>query len=157
MIDTTQTIGQEVPCPYSNKSAELFSNAKCPVVPTGDDLSTHSIVSPTSLQNIDGIENPHEILGNPVPATKDGNVPGLSWWLNPTPLQLFHALRRKRKEVEEHEAYAVAYIHAVVVENTWNEILKYEKLHEKECEAPTLERFEGKYGDTTIKTHINNF
>lgn len=110
-------------------------------------------VSSESLVNI---PYPDEIPGGRIPATGRGNSVDGSDWVNPTPSELFRALRRKQKYIEEHDAYAVAFVHSVVVDSTWDQILTYEDMHKDECETPTLNRFEGKYGDLTFKTHLNN-
>jgi len=103
-----------------------------------------------------GIHNAHVIPGGRIPATGRGNSSDGADWVNPTPAELFRALRRKNKPIEEEDAWSVAFVHSVVVDQTWAQILEYEELHKDECAEPTLHSFEGKYGQDSVKTKLFN-
>lgn len=93
-----------------------------------------------------------QIPGGVIPASGRGNSEDGAHWVNPTPAELFRALRRNNKIIDEEDAYAVAFIHSAVVDTTWDQIMQYEALHAHECDDITLNRFEGKYGHHTIKS-----
>merc|ERR1711879_823178 len=72
-------------------------------------------------------------------------------WVYPSPQQFYNALVRKKKEAPADAMDAVVYVHNVVNEETWQEILNREAMHKDSCATPTLQRFTGKYDDPTIK------
>jgi cytochrome c heme-lyase len=94
---------------------------------------------------------PLQIPGGRIPASGRGNSDDGAHWINPTPAELFRALRRNKKIIDEEDAFDVAFIHSAVVDSTWHLIMEYEELH-PECESVTLLRFEGKYGHHTLKS-----
>ncbi len=54
----------------------------------------------TSKEEFPNIDNPDEVPGGRIPSTGRGNSEDGSEWLNPTPAELFRALRRKDKHIE---------------------------------------------------------
>jgi hypothetical protein len=66
---------------------------------------------------------------NVIPAAGRGNSEDGRNWVNPSANQLFRALMRKEKPIEAQDAQAVAAVHVAVTDNTWREIMEYEKLH----------------------------
>jgi cytochrome c heme-lyase len=110
-----------------------------------------------ATEDLSKIEHGDEVPGGRIPATGRGNSEDGSDWVNPTPKELFRALRRKQKHIDEEDAFSVAFVHSAVVDQTWEQIMAYEALHADECDAPTLNRFEGKYGDHTIKTKLTHY
>ena len=110
-----------------------------------------------STEDLSKIAHADEVPGGRIPATGRGNSQDGADWVNPTPKELFRALRRKDKHIDEEDAFSVAFVHSVVVDQTWDQIMAYEALHADECSDPTLNRFEGKYGDHTIKTKLTHW
>jgi len=103
-------------------------------------------------------DDPHDdVLGLSIPSTGRGNSEDGSEWLNPSANQLFRALARKDKAIEYDDAMPVAQVHAVVTEQTWQQILEYEALYWKKCKAPKLARFEGLDGIYSVKAKINHY
>ena len=70
-------------------------------------------------QDFPGIEDPSLVLGGRIPATGRGNSEDGSEWVMPSVGQLVRALRRNQKDVEEGDATSVAFVHGVVVGETW--------------------------------------
>eukprot|EP00958_Prasinococcus_capsulatus_P024457 scaffold3826_cov407-Prasinococcus_capsulatus_cf.AAC.2 len=73
-------------------------------------------------------------------------------WTYPSPQMFYNALKRKGKDdnVEEKDMATVVAIHNNMNENTWREILKWERLHSAECDCPKLSRFFGRVGATGL-------
>ena len=104
----------------------------------------HSIAKVIKPENTD---NPHDIIpGIEIPATGRGNSESGEEWLNPSANQLYRSLARKDKAIEHEDSLSVAAVHAIVTQQTWENILVYEDLHSKQCPNPKLARFEGKDG-----------
>jgi len=76
-------------------------------------------------------------------------------WEYPSPQQFYNSLLRKNKDPDSQTMDAVVYVHNVVNEETWNQILAREAMHQDSCEVPTLQRFVGKYDDLTWKGRIS--
>jgi cytochrome c heme-lyase len=72
-------------------------------------------------------------------------------WVYPSPQQFFNALRRREKEAEEETMDAVVWVHNVVNESTWKEVLKYEESNFQKCPNPTLLRFVGRSEEISPK------
>ncbi|TPX31101.1 holocytochrome-c synthase [Synchytrium microbalum] len=65
-------------------------------------------------------------------------------WVYPSPQQFYNALRRKGWETPENDVPTMVAIHNFLNEACWQEILKWEKVHECDCKTPKLARFMGK-------------
>ena len=103
-------------------------------------------------------ENPHDIVpGMEIPATGRGNSESGQEWLNPSANQLYRALERKNKPIEHEDALSVAAVHAIVTEQTWQNIMIYEELHSAQCREPKLARFEGKDGFYSPKARLFHY
>ncbi|GAX76393.1 hypothetical protein CEUSTIGMA_g3838.t1 [Chlamydomonas eustigma] len=72
-----------------------------------------------------------------------------STWLFPSPQMVFNALKRKGKgdDVTEDDMESFIYAHNNMNENTWRQVMMWERLHSTECGAPTLLKFQGKPHD----------
>lgn len=57
-------------------------------------------------------------------------VDGASRWEYPSPQQFYNALRRKGWETPEEEIETMVDIHNFLNEEAWNEVLKWEAMHE---------------------------
>ena len=84
---------------------------------------------------------------NTIPATGRGNSEDGSAWLNPSASQLYRAMKRRDKPIEQSNDDAVAHVHELsvfnsrvycqscrhmhsrVTSNTWEAIMQYEALH----------------------------
>jgi len=72
----------------------------------------------------------------------------------PSERQFFKSTTAKGHEVDPSDMAMAVAIHNAVNEQTWKEILKYEKLHEKECATPVLARFLGRPGEISVKARF---
>lgn len=104
--------------------------------------------------DLDKIEHKDFVPGALIPATGRGNSADGAHWANPSPQQLFLALRRKDKPIQESDVFMVALIHSEVTQYTWNMIQEFEDLHKSECPNPSLKRFEGNYGKMSPKSFL---
>ena len=92
-------------------------------------------------------DDPHDIIpGMKIPATGRGNSESGEEWLNPSANQLYRSLGRKNKPIEHEDSLSVAAVHAIVTDQTWDNIMIYEGLHRTQCPTPKLARFEGRDG-----------
>ncbi|UKJ90683.2 cytochrome C-type heme lyase [Theileria orientalis] len=74
-------------------------------------------------------------------------------WVYPSVMQFYNALVLKDKVNDDTRYMSEAVkAHNEVNEISWNSILKWEKLHEKECKNPTLRRFVGRYNKHSPKS-----
>jgi len=81
-----------------------------------------------------------------------------STWTYPSPQMFYNALKRKGKgdDVTEHDVQVIVDIHNNMNESTWDEVMKYEKLHAEECPEPMLLKFCGKPDDLSPKARLKN-
>jgi len=79
-------------------------------------------------------------------------------WSYPSPQMFYNALKRKGKgdDVEEQDVQVIVDIHNNMNEITWDEVLRYEKLHEEEG-PPTLLKFCGRPEELTPKARIKSW
>lgn len=80
-------------------------------------------------------------------------------WVYPSPLQFYHALRRKNKDPDNDSDTmdAVVFAHNVTNEMTWDDIMKYERMHYEQCKDISLLRFIGRNDDLTIKGRFSSW
>ncbi|KAJ1972073.1 holocytochrome c synthase [Dimargaris verticillata] len=88
--------------------------------------------------------------------TSDGvDDPNASqYWVYPSSQQFHQALARKGWETPEEHVDMMVAIHNFLNEGCWQEVLKWEKLHEKECREPRLLRLRGRPDDLSPKARI---
>eukprot|EP00042_Codosiga_hollandica_P020768 m.69080 g.69080 ORF g.69080 m.69080 type:complete len:195 (-) comp50034_c0_seq1:1142-1726(-) len=91
-----------------------------------------------------------------IPAAGRGNSEDGKHWLNPSANQLHRALQRKDKPIEQADALAVAHMHEMITNGTWDAILEYEAFHAEQCDNPRLSRFHGMDGRYSPKARIMN-
>jgi len=103
-------------------------------------------------------EDPMEqVLGSSIPSTGRGNSEDGQEWLNPSANQLYRALERNDKKIDYADAMPVAQVHAIVTDQTWEQILEFESLYWKTCKNPRLARFEGLDGYYSFKAKVNHY
>jgi cytochrome c heme-lyase len=71
----------------------------------------------------------------------------------------YNALQRKNKAegVTEEDAETMVYVHNTMNENTWRQVLHWEKLHHQECADPRLHWFVGRPHDLSPKAKLWSF
>uniref|UniRef100_A0A2P2I022 Holocytochrome c-type synthase n=1 Tax=Hirondellea gigas TaxID=1518452 RepID=A0A2P2I022_9CRUS len=88
--------------------------------------------------------------------TKDGQH-----WVYPSPQMFWNAMlkkgwRWKDDDLKQQDMENIIRIHNVNNELAWQEILKWEALHYKECGNPRLKRFGGRAKDFSPRARIRN-
>ncbi|EKX52083.1 hypothetical protein GUITHDRAFT_65435, partial [Guillardia theta CCMP2712] len=88
-------------------------------------------------------------------------------WVYPSEQMFYNAMQRKGWEPNENDMHAassnapaaygqVVAIHNAVNEQTWKEVMKWEKLHCDECQQPKLLKFQGKPDQLSPKARIQS-
>ena len=134
---------------YKQRSKEPASGGVCPVdePPDTKDIALSHFHNMAKVIKKEDSHSPHDIIpGMEIPATGRGNSEDGQEWLNPSANQLYRSLKRKNKPIEHEDSLSVAAIHAIVTQQTWDNIMKYEDLHKTQCPSPKLARFEGRDG-----------
>ncbi|KXS13478.1 cytochrome c and c1 heme-lyase [Gonapodya prolifera JEL478] len=75
-------------------------------------------------------------------------------WVYPSPQQFYNALKRKGWETPEEEIPVMVQIHNFLNEACWHEILRWERMHQTACGAPTLLRFQGRPSELSPKARL---
>eukprot|EP00929_Paragymnodinium_shiwhaense_P120470 TRINITY_DN9241_c2_g1_i1.p1 TRINITY_DN9241_c2_g1~~TRINITY_DN9241_c2_g1_i1.p1 ORF type:complete len:250 (+),score=71.55 TRINITY_DN9241_c2_g1_i1:63-812(+) len=75
-------------------------------------------------------------------------------FMYPSEKQFFGAASAKGHQLDPNDMSTVVAIHNAVNEQTWQEILRYERFHAKDCAAPKLERFIGRPGELSPKARL---
>eukprot|EP00916_Digyalum_oweni_P006117 GHVL01010538.1.p1 GENE.GHVL01010538.1~~GHVL01010538.1.p1 ORF type:complete len:173 (+),score=14.70 GHVL01010538.1:23-541(+) len=76
-------------------------------------------------------------------------------WFYPSERQFYSATLKKGHSVNPADIKTVVQIHNAVNEQTWKQILEYEKLHD--CDNVKLAKFVGRPGEPTWKSRIYTF
>uniref|UniRef100_A0A0A9XZK1 Holocytochrome c-type synthase n=1 Tax=Lygus hesperus TaxID=30085 RepID=A0A0A9XZK1_LYGHE len=77
-------------------------------------------------------------------------------WVYPSQQRFYNAMKRKGWNPREEDLPYVLSFHNVINERAWQQVLEYEKLHEKECDAPKLLRFEGLPDTPSWKSQVKS-
>eukprot|EP00455_Lapot_gusevi_P041702 TRINITY_DN486_c0_g1_i2.p1 TRINITY_DN486_c0_g1~~TRINITY_DN486_c0_g1_i2.p1 ORF type:complete len:223 (-),score=36.69 TRINITY_DN486_c0_g1_i2:36-704(-) len=117
--------------------------------------------SEVKTKNNDQLPNICPAHWHKIPSTGRGNSEDGEAWENPSPRQLYSALKRKNKagDLEEEGAIdvdivkSVANAHATCTKKAWDAVLEFENLHKSSCSKPTLARFNGN-PEYTIKARF---
>lgn len=92
----------------------------------------------------------------PKAIVKEGESP---FWVYPSQQMFWNAMLRKgwrwkEEDVKEKDMEAIIKIHNANNEQAWQEVLKWEALHAKECCCPKLKSFGGKATDYSPRARI---
>lgn len=147
--------------PVTNGTPGVCPVAKKPVAANEPpDTSDHPLKAFACQKKVEQVENPvdekDKVSAKMIPANGRGNSEDGQHWLNPSANQLYRALKRNNKPIEDADSLDVAFIHEMVTDRTWNAVMEFENLHTRECAAPTLARFEGKDGIYSLKARMLN-
>ncbi|KAJ9076327.1 holocytochrome c synthase, variant 2 [Entomophthora muscae] len=141
-------------CPMHSKesatpAASNASPAACPMHRGDSTLKFNPDNNMPYLPNqaVNGQDSPLS-LEKVTSSIPKGNQPtgedSSSKWEYPSPQQFYNALVRKGYETPIESIETMVDIHNFLNEGAWEEILKWEKFHESECDDPKLLRFTGK-------------
>ena len=78
-------------------------------------------------------------------------------WQYPSEQMFFNAIARKGWRPKEEDMTNVIKIHNAVNERCWGEVMKWEKLHARECDCPKLLKFRGRPREYSPKARLLNF
>mmetsp|Transcript_31502 Transcript_31502/g.43855 ORF Transcript_31502/g.43855 Transcript_31502/m.43855 type:complete len:413 (-) Transcript_31502:261-1499(-) len=127
-----------------NMMFKNLQNGKAP-----SKLESDRIVSSIPRTNAEGL-----------PVHQEG-LEGIDNWVYPSPKMFWNAMDRKGKHPERYnpeDISGVVRIHNFVNEKAWNEILKWEAMHEDSCpKGPSLTSFKGKYDKLSAKGAMNKY
>lgn len=85
-----------------------------------------------------------------------------STWVYPSQQMFWNAMLRKgwrwqESDIQPHDMANIINIHNSNNEQAWREVLKWEALHARECDAPKLRRFGGKAKDYSPRARIRSW
>ena len=75
-------------------------------------------------------------------------------WEYPSPQQFYNALLRRNKTAEEDTMDMVVHVHNAVNEDSWKQVLEWERMYEHQCKEPSLQRFVGKSEEPSLKSRL---
>ncbi|XP_071494998.1 holocytochrome c-type synthase-like [Diadema antillarum] len=83
-------------------------------------------------------------------------------WVYPSAQMFWNAMLRKGwrwqpDEIEQEDMNNIIRIHNANNEQAWQEVLKWEALHAKECPCPKLESFGGRYNDLSPRARVRTW
>lgn len=92
-------------------------------------------------------------------ATEDGSK---QFWVYPSQQMFWNAMLRKgwqwkKDELKQNDMDNIIKIHNANNEQAWQEVLKWEALHAKECGNPRLKSFGGKAKDFSPRARIRSW
>ncbi|KAJ1921981.1 holocytochrome c synthase [Mycoemilia scoparia] len=85
---------------------------------------------------------------------KNAKDSGNEVWEYPSPQQFYNALARKGMPAPEDDIEMMVQIHNFLNEGAWQEVLKWEAMHNDECPFPRLERLQGRPNELSPKARI---
>lgn len=148
------------PLPYRGP-ARVFGNFQ--VMSFNDEIqpSRNEILNP--LNNMPNLSNEkvHTSQGKELGTTR--TVSGIPKsndeenWVYPSPQQYYNALARKNKNPEADTIDTMLFVHNVVNEVSWKQVLEWEDRYKNECPKVTLQRFTGMYGDNSIRGRFSTY
>ncbi|EDO45116.1 predicted protein [Nematostella vectensis] len=153
MHQSNQTSGEwKSECPASG----AMSAGRCPM--REDGLDPTNMMPPANQQ-----PSP----GQPFPLSTDRVVSSIpkggsnDKWVYPSPQMFWNAMVRKgwkweKDDLNPKDMGHIIKIHNANNERAWQEILKWEALHAKECRNPKLISFKGRAQDFTIRARIRS-
>ncbi|XP_035214541.1 cytochrome c-type heme lyase-like [Stegodyphus dumicola] len=149
-------------CPYKHNEKEMpQAKSECPVTGTSDDdVNPYNMMPPMN-------QNPAP--DQPFPLSKDREASTIpkagsenEVWVYPSQQMFWNAMLRKGWRWKESDIFPndmahIIRIHNVNNEAAWQEVLKWEALHAKECCNPKLKKFGGKAKDYSPRARIRSF
>ncbi|XP_058788770.1 holocytochrome c-type synthase [Phymastichus coffea] len=147
-------------CPVQHDSPPVHKKSECPVQHDVNDINPLNMMPK---------ENQNPAPDQPFPLSKDRQVSTIpkaseegGFWVYPSPQMFWNAMLRKGwrwkdEEVSPKDMDDIIKIHNANNEQAWQEVLKWEALHAKECMTPKLKSFGGKAKDYSPRARIRYF
>ncbi|KAJ8732643.1 hypothetical protein PYW07_015242 [Mythimna separata] len=151
-------------CPMHKKTDSKPEEAKkpseCPV--QGNDVNPYNMMPPANQQPAPDqpFELPTQRQVSSIPrAMPDGST---EFWVYPSQQMFWNAMLRKgwrwkNEDIKQKDMEDIIKIHNANNEQAWQEVLKWEALHAKECGHPRLKSFGGKASDYSPRARIRNW
>ncbi|KAK6639780.1 hypothetical protein RUM43_008055 [Polyplax serrata] len=142
-------------CPIRKKSSDKFIS-ECPISASSDFNFSNMMESPNQQPAPDQpfpLSNKRQISS--IPKT-DG-----SYWVYPSQQMFWNAMLRKgwrwkEDDIKPKDMDDIIKIHNANNEAAWQEVLKWEALHAKECNCPRLKSFGGKATSYSPRARIRH-
>lgn len=168
-IDQQQKYSQEIPpeCPMHQKhqkaeppKEEKVLVSECPVQ---NDVNPLNMMPPANQQPSPG--QPFKLPTERQTSTIPRAVPspeGKTHWEYPSQQMFWNAMLRKgwrwqKEEISPKDMDDIIKIHNANNEQAWQEVLKWEALHARECGNPKLKSFGGKAKDFSPRARIRSW
>ncbi|KAM8706574.1 hypothetical protein ACLKA7_010783 [Drosophila subpalustris] len=161
-------------CPMHQKNAEntsasavpphpkMQSASECPVQHDNSDVNPLNMMPPANQQPAKDqpFPLPTDRQTSTIPkVTEDGTV---QFWQYPSQQMFWNAMLRKgwrwkTEDVTQKDMGDIIRIHNANNEQAWQEVLKWEALHAKECGNPRLKSFGGKAKDFSPRARFRSW
>lgn len=147
-------------CPVQHDSVPTQKKSECPVQHDVNDINPLNMMPK---------ENQNPAPDQPFPLSKNRQVSTIpkaseegGFWVYPSPQMFWNAMLRKGwrwkdEEIQPKDMDDIIKIHNANNEQAWQEVLKWEALHAKECKTPKLKSFGGKATDYSPRARIRYF
>ncbi|XP_031617956.1 cytochrome c-type heme lyase [Contarinia nasturtii] len=148
-------------CPMHQKPAQPSAN-ECPVIHNNDDINPYNMMPPAN-------QNPAPDQPFPLPTDRQvSSIPKATenntkeFWVYPSQQMFWNAMLRKgwqwkKDDLKPNDMDNIIKIHNANNEQAWQEVLKWEALHAKECGNPRLKSFGGKAKDFSPRAKIRHW
>ncbi|CAH1644224.1 unnamed protein product [Spodoptera littoralis] len=154
-------------CPMHQKTepkpVETKRPSECPVQHGKDsDVNPYNMMPPANQQPAPDqpFELPTQRQVSSIPrAMPDGST---EFWVYPSQQMFWNAMLRKgwrwkNEDIKQKDMEDIIKIHNANNEQAWQEVLKWEALHAKECGHPRLKSFGGKASDYSPRARIRHW
>jgi len=146
-------------CPMHAEQAPPQPPSECPMHAEGSDINPANMMPPPNQQPATDQPFPlptKRITSNIPKAGTDEN------WVYPSPQMFWNAMLRKGwrwkdDDLNPNDMDHIIHIHNANNEMAWQEVLRWEALHAKECSNPRLKKFGGKAKDFSPRARIRNW
>ncbi|CAD0198367.1 unnamed protein product [Chrysodeixis includens] len=167
MPNISEVAGPPPECPMHKKNENVPEKPKvseCPVQAgqQGTDINPYNMMPPANQQPAPDqpFELPTQRQVSSIPrAMPDGST---EFWVYPSQQMFWNAMLRKgwrwkNEDIEQKDMEDIIKIHNANNEQAWQEVLKWEALHAKECGHPRLKSFGGKASDYSPRARIRSW
>lgn len=163
-------------CPMHNKdvasSAPARDTSTAAVIPSECPMSggTNTLVADNKTDDIDPDNRMPPPNQRPAPdqpfslstERKTSGIPRAGKdenWVYPSQQMFWNAMLRKGwrwqpEDIQQEDMHNIIHIHNANNEQAWQEVLKWEAMHAKECPCPKLASFGGRYNDLSPRAKI---
>ncbi|XP_030370251.1 cytochrome c-type heme lyase [Scaptodrosophila lebanonensis] len=140
---------------------KMSSASECPVQHDNSDVNPLNMMPPANQQPAPDqpFPLPTDRQTSTIPkVTEDGSV---QFWQYPSQQMFWNAMLRKgwrwkKEDVSQKDMGDIIRIHNANNEQAWQEVLKWEALHAKECGNPRLKSFGGKAKDFSPRARFRS-